>query len=416
MSDKLKRILIITGFVVAVIAIATAIYFVFFKPPATLETQIFEPETEEPDFITSSQLPDIVAGNVNRIISQQGSIEDRLPEGAQVSEVARGSYTKVNDILDQNIASAALNSGGGLNYYDSGSGYFYRRSNNGSIEQLSSERFYQVQNVVWSPQADKAILEYPDGSNILYDFNSGKQSSLPKDLQDFNFSADGQQIAAEAIGLRSENNWIITAGPDGSNLTFVERLGDQADNVDINWSPNSQVVALYRKNVNAYDQEVLFIGQRGENFQALKVYGRGFEGKWTPKGDRLLYSVFTDSNGFRPTLWVTDAQGDNIGLNNRELGLNTWPSKCVIASDNITAYCGVPLELAEGSGIYPRLADESEDVIYRVNLKTGQRSLLARPVGSLDSYTVGDIFLSQDERALYFQDKQSNRVYSINLN
>ena len=55
-------------------------------------------------------------------------------------------------------------------YYNRATGKFYKVFPDGRTVPVSEEVFYQVQNVSWSPDKNKAVLEYPDGANIVYDF------------------------------------------------------------------------------------------------------------------------------------------------------------------------------------------------------------------------------------------------------
>ncbi len=414
MFSKYKKVIIAIVFLIVVIALAYLIYYFFFKPiaPSVTPGQVLQP--------SGGQLPSIGQGNLNRApLNLNGALPkiSRIPEGVQVSEIANGSYTKVNEVVGTKATAPVIARDGNVNYYNAAEGYFYKRNADGSLIRIGSQRFYQVEKVTWSPDGNSAVLEYPDGSNIFYNFSSNKQYTLPPELQQFNFSQDGGRLAAEAIGPKEENNWIVTANPDGSNIQFVERLGNQADNVDVNWSPNGQVVAMFRKNTGLNSQEVIFIGQNQENFKALTVYGRGFEGQWTPSGDKVLYSVYREEDGFRPSLWVTNASGENIGINNSSLGLSTWADKCLVAKDNFTAFCAVPEDLPEGSGIYPAL-NQNSDIFYKVNLSTGQKTMLASPVSgdnTSGSYQAGSLSLSPDEKILYFQDLRTGRVHSLRL-
>ena len=414
MNQNLKRIFTIVGLVLAVCLIAFGIYYLFFRPITPAGPGV---APEGPAVEPGGQLPEIGEGgvvpispeNVNRLIPSAGISE------AEISEVAGGGYTKVSQFSPGKINAPVMTPSGGFNYFNATEGRFYRLNQNGSAERLSDQRFFSVASVTWSPSAEQAVLEYPDGSNIVYDFTANKQYSLPKEMQDFDFTASGGQLAAEAIGAREENNWLVTANTDGSNIQFIERLGGRAEDVDVNWSPNGQVVALFKEDVNADTQQVIFVGKNQENFKGLTVYGRGFEGQWTPDGKKLLYSVFTSGNGFRPTLWLTGAEGDNIGLDNLSLGLETWSYKCTVAGDNQYAYCGVPGNLPQGSGFYPELAKDVYDDFYRIDLTSGQASLLAVPAGDLNGYSVEQIFLAPDGRTLYFKDANTANLYSLNL-
>ncbi|MCX6786026.1 MAG: hypothetical protein NTZ18_04215 [Candidatus Komeilibacteria bacterium] len=413
MNEKLKRIIIISLFVLFVIGAVYLLYYFFFKQPTTAL-----PAFNQNQNGAIGQLPSTGMGNVNRVgnINANAGLPtvNQIPEGTVVSATAQGGYTQVNRVTDGLITAPAIGAGGSVDYFNSAEGRFYRQNADGTVSQLTSQRFYNVSKVTWSPNAASAILEYPDGSNILYDFSKNKQYTLPKEMQSFAFSKAGGEIAAAAIGPRDENNWIVTSNPDGSNIQFVERLGANAADVDINWSPNGQVVAMFRQNISADNQEIIFIGRNEENFKSLITNGRGFEGKWTAAGDKLLYSVY-NSDDLKPKLWLTSASGDNIGLNNISLGLATWSSKCVMSADNTSAYCGVPQDLPFGSGLYPELAKDNPDLIYKINLTTAQVSLLAQPVGDQNIYSVKQMLLSPDEKTLYWQDAITGKMFDIKL-
>ena len=414
MKEKIKKSIIIAGFIITVVGLAYLLYYFFFKPAERAPlTNVNLP------LVNAGQLPLTNTGQAGNILDLNinGALPTitQLPPEVNVSNLANGGLTKVNALTKTAVDYPMVSPGGQISYYNASDGRFYRINPDGSLTLMSDARFYQVQNVTWSADANKAVLEYPDGSNVVYDFAAKKQFSLPKEMQSFAFSTDNAKLSAQVIGPQAENNWLVTFNSDGSNIQFVERLGDNGDDVANIWSPNQQVVALFRKNSGSNSQDVILIGQHDENFRALAVNGGGFEGQWTPSGDRLLYDVYQAGNGFKPTLWIAGAQGDNIGVNNTDLGLETWSYKCAVSADNQTAYCGVPTDLPNGSGVYRDLASDSLDNFYRIDLNTGQRGLLAQPIGDQGGYNVQNIFLSQDNRTLYFQDSLSGGVYSLNL-
>jgi sugar lactone lactonase YvrE len=74
----------------------------------------------------------------------------------------------------------------------------------------------------------------------------------------------------------------------------------------------------------------------------------------------------------------------------------------------------VPQNLPTGSGWYPQLANNLPDSFYKVDLNSGQVSLLAEPVGNQPFYSATSVYLSPDGKILYFQDR-SGSVYSLGL-
>jgi hypothetical protein len=82
------------------------------------------------------------------------------------------------------------------------------------------------------------------------------------------------------------------------------------------WLIGRQIVRLSRLFQDASDynrQQIYFIGLNHENFKSLVVQGRGFQSKWSADGNQLLYSVYTDVNEYKPSLWISNASGDSIG-------------------------------------------------------------------------------------------------------
>ena len=87
-----------------------------------------------------------------------------------------------------------------MRYYNANDGKFYHLTSDGQIKEMSEQTFYNVNKVTWANNTDKAVLEYPDSSKIVYDFDKQKQTTLPKHWEEFSFSPDGGQIAAKAWG------------------------------------------------------------------------------------------------------------------------------------------------------------------------------------------------------------------------
>jgi hypothetical protein len=413
LSEKIKKFLKIGIFVIIVLALASAIYFMFFRGTTTTTPVDLEPQTTLPINQQLGQLPNSIVGNVNQEASLGGLDQELtsdislLPEG-KVTPFQDSTLTTERALETQALSPKAT--GSGVNYYSPVADRFYKLTNTGDSQELSPTSFYNVEQATWSKDGNKAVLEYPDGANVIYDFTTQRQYTLPKEFQEFSFSNNGAEIAAKVIGARPENNWLVTANADGTGIKFVEPMGENSAKVDVNFSPNGQVVALYAKNTGTDDQEILLIGRNQENFYSLKTLGRGFQGVWTPSGDRLLYSVFSSDNGFRPTLYIADAQGDNVGLNNKNLGINTWPDKCTFA-DNQTLYCAVPQNLPEGSGIYPEMSKGSLDAFYKIDLKTGSFSQLVVN----GDYSVKSLVLSPDQKNLYVVEDGSDALIKISL-
>ncbi|OGH59944.1 MAG: hypothetical protein A2725_01765 [Candidatus Magasanikbacteria bacterium RIFCSPHIGHO2_01_FULL_33_34] len=407
--DK-KRILMIVGFIIVTLLLGFALYWVFFaeKPSGTI--------TEPGDGTTPTTgiFPPSDTGD----ITDRGEIAPGVlpPSDTRAGGSFRqGQITKPakeEKIVDSSILNPSLNNNGDPQFYNKNDGKFYQVLSDGTVRALSDKIFYNVEKVTWSPNDNESIIEYPDGSNIYYNFKTQQQVTLPKYWEDFSFSEEGSKIASKSIGYSPENRWIVTSNPDGSNLQYVAPLGENGSKVDIDWSPTRKIVALSRTGnpLGVDRQEVLLIGQNNENFKSLTVEGRGMQSAWSPTGQQLLYSVYSTESEFKPELWIVNADGDKIDTNRRPLLINTWADKCTFSGDRYV-YCGVPVELPVGAGFEPTIADNIQDTIFRIDLQTGSKTSVATD----NAHVIDQIFISDDGKKLHFTDKSQDGLFSIDL-
>lgn len=411
-----RKILSVVIFVVATLGLGFLMYYVFFRPtPLAVNAPVVNEAVIPgglPRAPTGPPTPTEVTVTPAQILAPSLTPPPQLPP--EISSVAKGGSTWIGTLVDKSVANATLSSSGkDVAYYDKNEGKFYRVDQNGNIAQLSNKIFQNVEKVTWDPATDKAILEFPDGANVLFDFTTQKQFTLPKYWKDFSFAPDGTQIAGKSIGVDPDNRWLFISNPDGSEVRAVEPLGDNEDKVEVSWSPNNQIIATSRTGqAMGFDrQQILLIGKNHENFPGLTVEGLGFQSKWSTTGDRLLYSVYNSTSDYKPTLWITDAQGDNIGANRRGLQINTWANKCSF-SDRTTLYCAIPQTMETGAGFQPNLFSSVPDSFYKIDLTTGLKSLVATPYGSVAAQNV---MVSSDGRYLTFTNNQTGRLERIQL-
>lgn len=404
--EKYKKVFLVIGFLATVVLIGFAIYSVFFRTPVT------EVTPEETATSTGTGLP-VAEEGTGQIVTETGGVEVVLPElEEKPSEVAKGGLTKVTELSDAKVENATLSQDGSdLEYYNKETGQFYTIDKNGNATLLSDKVFYNVEKVTWSPKETKAILEYPDGSNILYNFDTEKQVTLPQHWKDFDFSPDGEKIVMKSMGTSESNRWLAVSNDDGSKVTPIEDLGSKDATVYPSWSPNRQSIAMYTEGSNFDSQEVYFVGLNNENFESTTIEGRGFDPLWSPKGDKLLYSVYSSDNDYKPNLWIVNAQGDKIGTNRTNLNIETWASKCTFA-DNYSVYCAIPNSLPEGSGLFKDLAKSTQDNLVKIDLASGQKKLVAVPDGV---YNMTNLIVSENGYYLYFTDNSSGKLNQIRL-
>jgi hypothetical protein len=329
----------------------------------------------------------------------------------QADPIAIGGITKTELIVNRPTFSPTLDQNGNMAYYDLRDSKFYKMDENGNIIPLSDKVFNQVTKVDWAPNADKAVIHYPDGNKTIYNFDTEKQVTLPKHWDDFSFSPNGNHLSGKSLADNPDNRWLIVFSDDGTGARALEPLGDNYDKIYPSWSPNNQSVAMWTDGIDFNRQKLIFLGLNDENFKSTVIEGRGFEPLWSKEGDKLLYSVYNDNNNMNPKVWVVDAIGNEIGQNRTNLGLDTWASKCTFAG-NDDVYCAVPDYLPEGSGLFPEAANDSVDSLYHINLKTGSKQMVATPENNVN---ISQVMVSPDQTKLYFTDRRNGQVYQINL-
>jgi len=408
-----KKIMLIILFGVLCIGLAVGIYWLFFRP------LFVGPEDEVKYEGPGAYLPGV--GLVDEVPGEGlPEIEEVTPEEVigVPTEVAAGGDTLVLPMHEDVVAHVTLSgSGQGVNFYNPIDNKFYTLPENGTAPiALSNQEFYEVEKVYWNNDKTQAIITYPDKSKILYDFNLDAQATMDKSVVDPDFS-NSDAIAFKYISTESaENNWLAVISPDGSQMQLVEHLGSNYDDVQVAWSPNNSVVALYAEIIGIDRTEIFLLGLAGENFKSFVVDGTHFKGMWSPSGTRMLYSVVSAANAYNPSLWIVDVEEDRIGSHKFSLGLFTWVERCTFA-DDLTVYCAVPRELARGAGLYPdELATETHDLIYKVDLTTGTRELIGNPViGDINNFSITSVHISKDGQYLFFWDAITEKIYKMRL-
>lgn len=408
-----KKILIILGFFSIVAIIGFFIYNLFLKTTAPLK-----PITKDEPGI-SPGLPIAEEGKEPSIetpddITKKLPIDKREPEiKKRPDSIAKGDLTIIKDFVDRSSQDITLDKNGtDIKYYDREDEKYYKITKDGQKNPLSDKAFHNVSESTWSPTKNKAIIEYPDGANIIYDFDNEKQITMPDHWEDFEFSPTGEDIAMKSIGLDTGNRWLAITNDTGSRTKRIESIGINANKVHSSWSPNNQTIAMYTKGIDFDRQEVFFVGLNKENFKSTVVHGRGLETKWNNEGDKLLYSVYSSLNEYKPMLWSVNAQGDAINTNRRMLNVETWAHKCNFGSNNYEIYCAIPNSLPTAAGLSKELALTTNDTIYKININTGLKKLVAIPE---KSYSMSNLIISNDERFLYFKDNATGKIKQLRL-
>jgi Tol biopolymer transport system component len=410
MSDRTKKLIFAVVFVILSIAIGVGLWYFFFRP-------LIAPQAPKPSEAPAGELPTAGAGGPRATTTptaipaglQPGVPIPIRPGATTVTELPR--VTLLHDAVTQAVSPSK--DGKGARFYNPEDGRFYRVNADGTVTLLADKQFLNVKNVDWANRDDQAILEFPDGTNVFYNFDTKRQVTLPKHWEDFSFAPDDSQVAAKSVGLDPSNRFLLVSNPDGNEAKAIEPLGQNKDKVIVDWSPNTQVVAFSFTGQPQTEgaQEVLLIGENRENFKSLIVPGRGFLPNWSPTGKQILYSVYHERTDLKPSLWITGGVGDSIGEDRRSINLATWADKCAW-KDETQVICGVPQSLDLGAGLARKKFESVPDDVYLVDLRTGVSTKINTPD---QIYPISNPILSADKKKMMFTDSVTGRLYSYDL-
>ena len=391
-----KRLLGLIALLGATVGIGILLLWMFLRVPM-IEEEIVEVPAEVPEGVLTG--------------AQEAGEFEFPPEEEDIglpTSIAEGAETFTQQLTSTAVISPTMIDGSGIAFYNPTDGRFYKMDESGELIAMSLTQFPNAETVVFADTADIVAIEFPDGSNILYDFATQEQTTLPSHWEDFDFSADGEEVVSKSISSDPAQNSLVITSSDGSQTQVIAPIGSNADKVTVNWSTNNNVVGFSEtgsSNLGFGRYEIYIIGNDGEESGNLIVEGGNFSAIWSPTSSKILYSTAWTANDERPSLWIVNGTGD-IGSDRESLGVETWVEKCTFKNDS-TVICAVPNEITNGSGLDHRLND-SNDSLYEVNTNTGSKKLLGYPVLDLEMF---NLFVSDDDAILYFTDQYSRLNY-----
>lgn len=407
-SQKTKMALKIAAFIIFILLVGYGIYAIFFKAPATPT----EPTPEIPGAVEPGGLPSTTGGTQ---VTPVATTPEVITTPVQIDKTAQGGITKTSALVSDNAILLSQNPyGRGVNFYDKISEQFYTVNIDGTLKSLSSNFFPSVETVAWSPKSNQAILEFPDGSNIFYDFETQKQVTLPSNWTDFAFNKEGDKVIAKALNEDVNSRWLLIAAPDGSEANPVIFMGANAGAIQTSWSPSGRYFAFsdtgVTQNGTLKSLYLLSTQKSQQTYDKILVEGGDFRPEWSNNSDNLLYSVYSENTDWNPNLYMIS----NIGTSaQKKINLNvaTWSNKCVFG-DSETVYCAVPQTLDPGFGLVPEMAKNTPDDIIKINTATGTKIKIAIPENDINA---DSIFVSADGSSLLIHDANSQGIFSVNL-
>ena len=344
----MRRIFIIAGAVVIVIGIGAAAYFLFFSSTPSLTTGenessgLFGDPGQAGTSDSGQNQPGTGSSENTGTAGESTGIEIaprliRITEGPVAYGLAVLSTTTISTTATASSTKPVLIPDTEIRFIDrtSGNMYAYRASTR-TLSRLSNKTIPGVQEVAWLPSGEMAYLRFlssdPDGSRhketyaLPADGESGR--ALARDMADVRATPSGGLLSL-ASGTNGSTATLSKADGSGTRTLFSSTLGKlfvfATKESYFAATPSSTHLGGYSFSVNA------------STGVFTRILGplRGLSILPNRAGTKILFSYF-DGAGMRLAGYDI-AEREIIPL-----PVATLAEKCAWASDDASAYCGIP--------------------------------------------------------------------------
>ncbi|MEK7596026.1 MAG: hypothetical protein AAB564_00525 [Patescibacteria group bacterium] len=338
---------------------------------------------------------------------EQPAAESAAGKGQEEKEIKR----KLVQLTTVAISGLKAMSNGRVRYLEKAAGHLYEIGGGGEERvRVSNTTIPKIFDVLWSADADKAILSIFEDGNVRY-FSAaftGTSTSgvfLPANINLGGYAPQKDRILYSAAV--NERHSLIIANPDNAKQTKIHStpFGDFL----ISW-PEENTISLLTRPAGAIEGYLYKINLQTGIFS--KVIGglRGLEALWSPDGKKILISR-TSADNREVFSQIISLQGITINL-----GPKTLADKCVWSAATSTAnviYCGVPVSFP--AGVYPddwfKGKVSFDDYLVKINTAFPE----ATEILTERTFDIEKIAVDPANRYLYFLDKKDETLWGLRL-
>lgn len=272
-----------------------------------------------------------------------------------------------------------------------------------------------VKRLLWSPVYIGALAQIErDGGTLWYFLDLRNQSEVPLKPEmtrlAWNTLGDGiyYQFTDPKTGSRSLNQSRF----DGTEWKKLADLGP--DDHFIATIPQSSQVSFWKRPNGLEEGALESVSITGESRKTLVSGKFGGDYLWSSDGHSVLVGSVESRGSAKPGI----ALADDTGANYRDLKIPTLVSKIVWSRDSRTLYFAQPGAFPQDAILpndYYGRPIHTKDTFWKMNLKTGKRERLV-PLDEMSrGFDATELFLAPDESYLFFIERESGRLYRINL-
>ena len=234
--------------------------------------------------------------------------------------------------------------------------------------------------------------------------NETKGVFLPDDIKDASLSSDAGNLF-----------YLFNSGDNmfGTTLNFATnkkvQIFSSAFTEWLSVFPNSKMITLTTKPSSSVLGYMYTLNPSTKSFSKTLGGINGLTTQTSPDGKLVLYS----DNNLSLNIYHTDTK------NSDSLGVNTLAEKCAWNKTSDIVYCGVPKNA--GGGDYPDSWYQGivsfSDQIWKIDIKTGNATIIIDPVAVQGGEDVDSIKLALDEgeNYLFFVNKKDSFLWELGL-
>ncbi|MFZ1682715.1 MAG: hypothetical protein WAU88_01160 [Candidatus Zixiibacteriota bacterium] len=331
------------------------------------------------------------------------------------SKKASPTGSRMNVVLSEPILGATIRNGK-LSYYSKRDHVLKEADLDGNNQKVLYDRFSEYPSrILWSPRGETLLyLVETDGNQRWHHLSlaSGITTPLRPEMSRLVWTNLGESILYQFTDPVTGKGSLNLSNPDGQNW---KKLADfDAGSYFIVPIPQSSVVSFWKRPNGLEQNKLETINLTGEGRKGLINNRYGSDFLWSKNGDHVLVGSVTDKGKNEPLIGIANSQGGEF----RDLLIPSLVTKIVWSQDNATLFYALPgafpKEAVLPNDYYSRTYP-SKDTFWKMNVITGKRERLVPLEEMSQGIDASDLFLNQDETALFFQDRVSEKLYRLEL-
>jgi hypothetical protein len=302
-------------------------------------------------------------------------------------------------------------------YHSSQNGKVINKSFDGQEERIASSA--EIPGLVeahWASGNTKAILRINGSSGEyfdVYDYANNTDKEFKDGVDTLVWTNMGDKVIFKYFDANSGRRTLNMANPDGTDWKVLAEVKDRR--LDIAQISQTTTVSFWNS-PNAFEETNLrTVSILGGEVKAIFAGRFGADYLWSPNGEKILISSSESKGSGKVSLGIANASGGEYD----NLNIPTLVTKCVWSKNSKTVYYALPNSIPDGEVMPNSYLDKkitTQDTFWKLDITTGKKERILDLSEIKKSYDADQLFLSPDEKNLYFVNRaDGNKLYEINL-